>query len=214
MSEEVVTLQGLHYNQELANKLDKLKDKLNVAPPEAWMKVNPYAGNSKYLPIDKVEFLLDRYFQQWKCEVLREGVMFNSITVTVRVHYVNPVTGQWEFQDGVGAKACQLDTGSRPSDMTAIKAEAVQMALPMAKSYAIKDACDHIGKIFGRDANRKNTVEFAGAYSLPEAPKDKSEDRILKMIESCTTKENLEKLRPNCISQKASRAYDAKYKTL
>jgi hypothetical protein len=29
------------------------------------------------------------------------------------------------------------------------------MALPMAKSYAIKDACDHFGKLFGRDLNRK-----------------------------------------------------------
>lgn len=214
MSSEVVTLQGLHYQPELADKLDKLKDKLNVNPPESWMKVNPYAGNSKYLPIDKVEFLLDRYFQRWRCEVLSVGTMFNAINVTVRIHYINPVTGDWDFHDGVGAKACQLDTGSRPSDMTAIKPEAVQMALPMAKSYAIKDACDHIGKIFGRDANRKNTVEFAGAYSIPEPPKDKSEERLLAMIENCKTKSQLEKLFKDCNTKKASQAYDAKLKTL
>jgi hypothetical protein len=34
------------------------------------------------------------------------------------------------------------------------------MALPMAKSYAIKDACDHFGKLFGRDLNRKETMGF------------------------------------------------------
>lgn len=214
MSNEIVTLQGLHYNQELADKLDKLKDKLNANPPDKWMKVNPYAGNSKYLPIDKVEFLLDRYFQQWKCEVLREGIMFNSVYVTVRIHYINPVTGGWEYQDGVGAKACQLDSGSRPSDMSAIKPEAVQMALPMAKSYAIKDACDHIGKIFGRDANRKNTVEFAGAYSLPEPPKDKEEERILALIDQAKTKQQLERLFKDCTSTKAAMAYDTKLKTL
>jgi hypothetical protein len=34
------------------------------------------------------------------------------------------------------------------------------MVLPMAKSYAIKDACDQFGKLFGRDLNRKETMGF------------------------------------------------------
>jgi hypothetical protein len=34
------------------------------------------------------------------------------------------------------------------------------MAFTMAKSYAIKDACDHFGKLFGRDLNRKETMGF------------------------------------------------------
>jgi ABC-type transporter lipoprotein component MlaA len=34
------------------------------------------------------------------------------------------------------------------------------MALPIAKTFAIKDATGHLGKIFGRDLNRKDTIPF------------------------------------------------------
>jgi hypothetical protein len=35
------------------------------------------------------------------------------------------------------------------------------MAFPLAKSVAIKDACDHFGNIFGANLNRKDTIAFA-----------------------------------------------------
>ena len=59
----------------------------------------------------------------------------------------------------------QTDAGFSPADLAHIKDAAVQMALPSAKSYAIKDAADHIGKLFGRDLNRTQTMNFAGAYA-------------------------------------------------
>ncbi len=41
------------------------------------------------------------------------------------------------------------------------------MALPSAKSYAIKDAADHLGSLFGRDLNRKDAPAFSPTYSDP-----------------------------------------------
>ena len=38
------------------------------------------------------------------------------------------------------------------------------MALPIAKVAAIKDAADELGALFGRDLNRKDVVQFAGAF--------------------------------------------------
>jgi hypothetical protein len=37
---------------------------------------------------------------------------------------------------------------------------ALSMAFPNAKSIAIKDACDHFGKLFGSDLNRKDLISY------------------------------------------------------
>jgi hypothetical protein len=121
-----------------------------------------------YLPIDKVEFLLTYIFQNWRVEVLRETVMFNAIAVAVRLHVQNPLTKEWTFQDGVGAMNVQTDSGKTAADLGAIKSAAVQMSLPSAKSYAIKDAAEHFGAIFGRDLNRKDIIQFSGAHTKEE----------------------------------------------
>jgi hypothetical protein len=62
----------------------------------------------------------------------------------------------------------QTDAGKSAADLGAIKASAVQMALPSAKSYAIKDAAEHFGAIFGRDLNRKDIIQFSGAHTKEE----------------------------------------------
>lgn len=169
-------LVDLHHDVQTAFKNDKLNLLLNQPPHVDWQKKHPTAKvkndkgeevASRYIPIDKIEFLLTYIFQEWRVEVLREGVMFNSVYVTIRLHYKNPVTGEWQYHDGVGAKDLQLDKGAKASDLTQIKPAAVMMALPSAKSYAIKDAAEHLGSLFGRDLNRRDTIQFAGTYEEP-----------------------------------------------
>jgi hypothetical protein len=61
-----------------------------------------------------------------------------------------------------------------------VKDDAIQGAYQIAKSFAIRDAADHLGKLFGRDLNRKDTFETVGndasvtyeqkpAYNAPKA---------------------------------------------
>jgi hypothetical protein len=38
-------------------------------------------------------------------------------------------------------------------------------SLPAAESYAIKDAAEKLGILFGKNLNRKDTIAFSGAYS-------------------------------------------------
>lgn len=132
---------------------------LNQAPAPAWIKKHPMYGND-YLPIDKVEFLLTMFFESWHVEVKTVFQIANSVCVTVRLHYSNPDTGATDWQDGCGAAPMQVDSGSKPMDANAIKNNAVMLALPIAETNAVKDAADKIGKIFGRDLNRKNTLEY------------------------------------------------------
>jgi hypothetical protein len=167
MSEKkLISLQQLVKDPEAAYKADQLKSYLNQKPPTAWVKENKYANNSKYLPIDKVELMMDVIFQTWKVEVKEVAQLFNGVRVTVRVHYKNPIDNEWYYHDGVGAKELQTkaDTGSLKADFSNINKSAIEMALPIAKTNAEKDACHHIGKLFGRDLNRKDTADFAGKY--------------------------------------------------
>lgn len=162
------TLADLNRDVAEAFKNDQLNMLLNQHPPQAWVKQNKFANNSNYLPIDKVEYLLTRIFQRWRVEVIDFKQMFNAVSCHIRLHYLNPITGQWDFHDGVGAADIQVKAGASASDLASINRNATGMALPIAKSMAIKDAADHLGKLFGRDLNRKDTLEFDGAYLVPE----------------------------------------------
>jgi hypothetical protein len=40
------------------------------------------------------------------------------------------------------------------------------MAFPIAKTLAVKDACDHFGKLFGADLNRKDSIPFQADQTI------------------------------------------------
>lgn len=151
------TMKELTADAEIAFKNDQLNILLNQEPPSNWVKDHPVT-KTKYLPIEKVEYLLIKIFQGFNVEVVNSGQLFNSVYCHVRVKVTNPIDGTFIVHDGVGACAVQVDSGASASDLSKIKSAAVMMGLPAAKSYAIKDACEHFGKIFGRDLNRKDTI--------------------------------------------------------
>jgi len=182
------TLADLNKDVQAAFKNDQFNLLLNQQPPQTWIKVNKFANNAKYLPIEKVEFLLTRIFQEWRIEVLDYKQLFNSISCHIRLHYKNPVTGEWSYHDGVGAADVQVKSGSSAADLQNINRNAVGMALPIAKSYAIKDASHHLGKLFGKDLNRTDAIEFSGAYDTPDL------DSICKLFEEVKHKLTIQEL--------------------
>lgn len=155
---------------EVAGKAEGLNAILNTPPPEKWIKIHPHIKSQewKYIPIDKVEYLLRKIFKKYRIEILREGTAFNAVFVVVRVHFLDPTTGLMDFHDGIGA--CQLQTakGTSPADLANINNGAVSMAFPIAESLAIKDACDKFGAIFGANLNRKDVIPFSPDLSILE----------------------------------------------
>jgi len=155
-------------NIEIAFKTDQFNLLMNQSPDTKWVLENKFANNSKYIPIGVIETLLQRVFKEFRVEVLREGTMFNAVYVAVRLHYLHPVTNEWSYHDGLGSCQIQTKSGASPADLQNINNNAVMMALPMAKSYAIKDCTDHFGKLWGRDLNRKDTMGFGVDKSLDQ----------------------------------------------
>lgn len=135
-------------------KTDQFNLLMNKEPEPSWVAINKFANNSKYIPIGIKETLLQRIFKEFKVEILREGTMFNAVYVTIRLHYLHPVTGEWSYHDGTGADQVQTKSGASAADLSSISNNAVAMSLPKAVSFAISDASDHLGKLFGRDLNR------------------------------------------------------------
>jgi len=164
VDEDVVILQKLIQR-------DQLLKILNVNPPDGWIKEHPFAKGVKYIPIEKIELLLTRIFQEWQVEIKREGQLAQSIFVTVRLHYKDPIDSEWRWQDGTGAAPIQTDSGASAADLAKIKNNAVMLGLPAAESFAVKDAAEKIGKLFGKDLNRKDVMDFAPSYDTEEAKK-------------------------------------------
>lgn len=169
------TLQELIENDSMtpAEKDNKLSAILNQDPPEKWLKPHPIATVVKvregkkvteplmYLPIEREEWLLRSIFGKFYVDIKNVQVLANSVVVTVRVNVTNPLTGEPEYQDGVGAAPIQTEKGKGAMDWNYAKSAGVQMAAPAAESYAIKDACEKWGKIFGSDINRNSDLDYS-----------------------------------------------------
>lgn len=160
MSKKLPKINDLYSDKLTAQKNDAFVTLMNQPPKDEWVKTHPFIKGYKYLPIERIEYLLKTIFKSYRIEVLREGTSFNGVYVVVRVHYLHPLTNTWEFHDGIGASQLQTAKGTSPADLNNINNGALSMAFPMAKTIAIKDACDSFGRIFGSDLNRKDIISY------------------------------------------------------
>lgn len=154
-------VEALYANKELMDKVGQLNLILNGEPQEDWIRVLP-GTTVKYVPIQRLEWLMTSIFGQFKYEVKSVLVINDSISVVVRVHYYNPVLDVWEWADGVGAAPLMATEGEM----------AVALALPAAKSFAVKDAVEPLGKLFGKDLNRADQIAYD---NLEKKKKDSTE---------------------------------------
>jgi len=146
-----LTLETLYSGVGLIKDIENLDEILNSEPKKEWLKEHPQVKGFMYLPIERVEFLLNRLFDNIKIEIRSVISAENRAVVTVRVNYGNGM-----FHDGVGA--AQIS-----------KTQPAEMAFPLAKSLAFKDAIEVKGRIFGKDLNRAEV-------SIVTTPKTIDED--------------------------------------
>lgn len=159
------TLPELMKDRAMALEQTALSVMLNAQPPAAWLKKHPLIQDYHYLPIERVEWLLTRIFTAWRFEIMNIYTVANSVVITGRLHYFDPyVTNDWQWMDGVGAAPIQTNKGAGATDWNAVKTDGVQKAAPAAESYAIKDAAEKLGRIFGKDLNRKEVLNYESNY--------------------------------------------------
>lgn len=165
------SLNDLYDDKALMSRQSELLVLLNANPRKEWIKHHPQItvkdDNGQYVPlkylsIQTVEYLLTSIFLKWRVEIKETKLIANSVVVSVRLFVQDPLTMEWDFQDGVGASPIQTDKGAGAIEFNAMKNGAIQMAAPAAESYAIKDAAEKFGKIFGKDLNRRDNYDIVG----------------------------------------------------
>lgn len=185
-------LEDLYSDVQVAGKHNELNKLLNCEPKPEWIKVNKFAGNSKYIPIEIVEYLLTSIYIKWRVEIKSIQVIANSVAVTVRLYILDPITGEWDWQDGAGASPIQTKSGAAATDFSQVNTSAVQMAVPAAETYALKDAAEKLGRIFGKDINRQSQMNYLSMLDskfTPEVKEDVPDE--LKDVIAFADKENL-----------------------
>ena len=145
---------------ELKDGQNKLNILLNQPPKTSWIKDHPFAKGVKYIPIGRIEYLLTRLFIKWWVEIKSIQTIANSCVVIVTLRYQNIENNEWSCQDGIGAAPIQTEKDSGAMDWNKVRTDSVMKAAPAAESYAIKDAAEKIGKIFGKDMNRKDEIIY------------------------------------------------------
>lgn len=129
------------------------KQILDTNPPKSIIKHHQY-GKFDYLPITAVERLLDGLFSSWNVEILREGNVVNGFYVIVRLTANIPNSDKSLVSDGIGFAEFQTTKGSSPTDFTKLMPGAGILAIPKAKTEAIKNAAKSFGNLFGRNLLR------------------------------------------------------------
>lgn len=178
-------IKDLYSDLQVAQKNDAFVALMNQPPKMEWIKTHPFIKGYKYLPIERIEFLLKTIFKRYRIEITGQGQSFNGVWVTVRIHYLHPITGEWDFHDGIGASQLQTAKGTSPADLGNINNGALSMAFPMAKTIAIKDACDSFGNLFGADLNRKDIINYDIDLTLiPLTPEHPVWDKVKEAVKS------------------------------
>lgn len=160
------TLNDLITESENSIALNNLQVLLNQNPPTEWLQKHPMISGYYYLPIERVEYILTRIFKKWWVEILDSKIIANSAVVTVRLFVINPLDGSTWHNDGIGCSPIQTDKGAGATNFDQVKSDGVMKAVPSAETYAIKDAADKFGKLFGKDTGRKNNIDYNGLIKV------------------------------------------------
>ena len=172
---------------------------LNAEPPARFVREHPAAkienlqGQKvpvKFIPREHIEYMLTRIYGGWQLEIKSCELKANSMVTIVRLYVTNPITGAREWHDGVGAAPIQTDAGKGAVDFNFIKAAGVQMAAPASETYAFKDAAEKFGKIFGKDLNVKEQLDYS--TFIRQSPEEKQaaeeEKRLIKHLSNMKAK--------------------------
>lgn len=165
-------------NEEIRLKLQGFLSKLNSAPaPESIDKTAD--GKANTILISHIETTLDEYFfGLWCTENMRIQIVGNEIVGMMDLKVLHPTAGIWITRQGAASITIMVDAvpeslkwaqgdskevadlkakqrNAWALDMENKKSNALDMGFPKLKAELLKNAANSLGKMFGRDLNRK-----------------------------------------------------------
>jgi len=157
-SAELIATNG-HQLAFSASDLDQFTARLNREPNER--EVESDRSGAKYLPISFVQTTLDELFLGlWSWVVKQYQVIANEITIHGDLRFFHHVARVWLTRSGVASAIIRQRKDADLTDIGAKIKDSLVMDLPHAEADALKSAARKIGKIFGRDLNRKFVDQY------------------------------------------------------
>ena len=153
-------------------------------------------GKANYLPISFIEMTLDELFLgQWSTENFHWSAITNEVQGSIDLVVFHPITQRPLKRTGAASIVITVDSlnddqkdkmSKQDRNLYALNPEnkkpnALDMGFPKLKAECIKNAAQSLGKIFGRDINRKKKDVFKPAL---KALSDKGMLDALKRIEN------------------------------
>lgn len=153
-------------------KIQKFVSSLNNSDPISGVENTP-DNKAKTLTISHVEMTLDEYFfGLWSTENFKWSVIQNEVVGSLDLIVVHPMNGMFIRRTGAASIIIQVDkvpdeikNNSKARNIHALSPEnkkpnALDMGFPKLKAECLKNAAQSLGKIFGRDLNRKQKDTF------------------------------------------------------
>jgi len=141
--------------------LQEFQRRLNLEPDPREFDNTP-DGKARTLPISFVQMTLDElYLGQWDTTEPTYQQIFNEVVATVILTVVHPITGREQKRTGWASVIITQDKDAMVADFNMTKKKnALDLAFPKLGAEAFKSAAQSLGKIFGRDINRKSVDVF------------------------------------------------------
>lgn len=172
-------------------QLQDFQRKLNRDPEPSELEMTP-DNRAKTLPISFVEMTLDELFLgRWGTRKFTTKVISNEVCGELVLWCINPITGDRIERVGAAAIIIQVDKApeglqgkernSWAIDVLNKKPNALDLGYPKLKAECVKNAAQSLGKIFGRDLNRKKYDVFQPHFNVIS---DKAFNALIARIEN------------------------------
>ena len=156
----------MNFHKDNLEALQKFQQMLNAEPDPLGVESTP-DKKAQTLVISHVETTLDElFFGHWRTENFKWAVLANEVQASMDLVVIHPISGYELKRTGAASVIIMVDKvpdnvfGSdrnrwalNPDNK---KANAMDLAFGKLKAECLKNAALSLGKVFGRDLNRKN----------------------------------------------------------
>ena len=208
------------FHKDNLEALQKFQQMLNGTPDVAGIEKTPDL-KAQTLVISHVETTLDEmFFGHWRTENFKWERMANEVVGSIDLVVIHPISGYELRRSGAASIVIMVDRAPQNLDKIernrwALNADnkkpnALDLAFPKLKTECIKNAALSLGKLFGRDLNRKNFDVYKAFNLKGKLPQGMEKDvaYVRELINNAETLVDCTRIQKACSSEILAQVHD------
>ena len=208
------------FHKDNLEALQKFQQMLNSTPDVAGIEKTPDL-KAQTLVISHVETTLDEmFFGHWRTENFKWERMANEVVGSIDLVVIHPISGYELRRSGAASIIIMVDRAPQNLDNVernrwALNADnkkpnALDLAFPKLKTECIKNAALSLGKLFGRDLNRKNFDVYKAFNLKGKLPQGMEKDvaYVRELINNAETLTDCTRIQKACSTEVLAQVHD------